>query len=498
MSFFSRQGERPLGKGLQVPSGSVTDPDLQRVLANYKRTVAGRYRAIAPDEIEQRLPEGRMHVSPKIDGHMWFLYFTEGRPFLVNPAGRVLYGDVPLIAEAAQFASRVPGGAGLFAGELFAVRKEGRPRFDGVPEALGGEANAQVGRLGFYCFDVVDVAGAAKGGSQNDPYGDRLELIEAVFEGGKRCRPIKTEVVSKHDEVQRLYSEWVDGGKGEGLVIRTRDTRTWKLKPVFSLDAAVIGYTERSDAPEQVSSLLLALMREDGQFQLIGSCGNLGNDADRAEFMAALEPTLCESNYRFAARSGELYRFVRPTRVVQIRVTDLLVENASGRDVNRMVLRFDDERGWVAVRPLPGVSLIHPVLERVRDDKGINPTDIRAAQVLERVPVQDVSSSAQAVDRPASELLRRAVWVKETKGQKAVRKLLCWKTNKDLQDPDYPPYVAVWVDYSPNRKDPIKRDVRLAADEGELGGSIEEMIEAGVKRGWKPEGAWVPPESKDA
>ncbi|MCO4771536.1 MAG: ATP-dependent DNA ligase [Deltaproteobacteria bacterium] len=486
MSFFDTTKSRALGKGLQAPAGSVTDPAVSRIAANYKRTVASRYRAISPDEIDY-LPEGKMYVSPKIDGHMWLLVFDQGQPFLVNPAGRVIYGDIPVLAEAATFVSRVSPSRAVFAGELFAVRKGGRPRFDGVPDALGGEANATVGKLGWACFDVIEVEGV-EGGSQNDPYEKRLELMQRIFEGGKRARAIKTESVSKHDDVRRLYGEWVEGGKGEGLVIRTRDTRTWKLKPVFTLDAAVIGYTERSDAPDQVRSVLLALMREDGQFQLIGSCGNLGNDADRTSLMRTLEPTLCDSNYRFAARSGELYRFVKATVVMEIRVTDLQVENASGRDVNRMVL---DERedGWHAVRPFPGVSLIHPVLSRLRDDKSINATDIRASQVLERVPVSNVGDAAEAVERKASDLQRREVWVKETKGVRAVRKLLLWKTNKDMDDPDFPAYVVTWVDYSPGRQAPIKREVRLAPTRADADSIAETMIAKGVKRGWNAVGA---------
>lgn len=482
MSFFSDSGARPLGKGRQVPAGSVSDPALSKMLANYKRTVAARYRSVAPDETEF-LPEGGMYVSPKIDGHMWFLVFDGGEPHLVNPKGRVLMGDLPLLVEARKFAPRITVPRAIFAGELFAVRKEGRPRFDGIAEALGGEANAPVGKLGWVGFDVVDVPDT-EGGSQTSPYSERLELLEKVFEGGKRIRPIKTEKVSTHADVRRLFGEWVDGGKGEGLVIRTRDQRTWKMKPIFTLDAAVIGYTERSDAPDQTRSVLLALMREDGQFQLIGSCGNLGNDAARADLLQTLEPTLCPSNYRFAARSGELYRFVKPTIVMEIRVTDLQVENASGRDVNRMVLKFDDGGGWTSVRPLPGISLIHPVLSRIRDDKTVTPVDVRASQVLERVPVADVSATAQPIDRPGSTLLRREVYVKTTKGVRSVRKLLVWKTNKEQSDADWPAYVTTFVDYSPGRRDPIKREVRLSPDEESAMALAEGMLTKGIKRGW--------------
>jgi ATP-dependent DNA ligase len=82
----------------------------------------------------------------------------------------------------------------------------------------------------------------------------------------------------------------VDGGKAEGLVVRTPMGRAVKVKPIFTLDAVIIGYTIRSDSDEQVGSVLLALMREDGKFQIIGSCGGLGSGEARNALLQRLEP----------------------------------------------------------------------------------------------------------------------------------------------------------------------------------------------------------------
>jgi len=67
-----------------------------------------------------------------------------------------------------------------------------------------------------------------------------------------------------------------------------------------------------------------------------------------------------------------------------------------------------------------------------------------------------------------------------------VRKLVVWKTNKETEDPMYPAFVVHWTDYSPGRKDPLKRTVRLAPDKGLALEIADDLINSEIKRGWKP------------
>ena len=317
-------------------------------------------------------------------------------------------------------------------------------------------------------------------------YETRLDAMRRLLESGKRIQAIKTVPVQGADRVRELYDEWVEGGKGEGLVIRSKEIgRTFKLKPVFTLDAAVIGFTERTDEEDAVRSLLLAVMKEDGQFQIVGSCGNMGSLEVRQELYGKLAPETIESAYSHASNSGALYRFVKPTLVVEVKVTDVQEEDSAGRPIKRMVLELAGDK-WVPVAPMVGASILHPVLDRIRDDKRVESTDVRASQLLERVHIEDVDEKAEKVERPASEVVRREVWVKSMKGSQMVRKLLIWKTNKNEHDPAFPAYVVHWTDYSPNRKDALKRDVRLAPDEATASALADDMIEGGVKRGWEP------------
>ncbi len=488
MSLFDLSNASPIGKGKFAPAGSIQDLELAKLVGGYKRTIASRYRALNPDELDQ-LPKGGLWVSPKIDGQVWFLVIDKEELALVAPNGKVITGDIPVLQEAKKFALPRARGRLVLAGELFSLRKDGRPRCGDVAKVLGGGADAEVQRMGFHAYDLL-IGGDSENKGPMPAYGDRLDAMRRLCEGGKRLQAIKTVEAADPDAVRDLFDEWVEGGKGEGLVARSKAMgRIFKIKPVFTLDAAVIAFTERADETDQVRSMLLAVMKENGQFQVIGSCGNMGTAAFRKEMHEELAPDAIGSGYSYASSSGALFKFVKPRVVVQVKVTDIQTEDSSGKNIKRMVLELgEDDDGkprWMPVAALTGVSILHPVFERIRDDKEVNTVDVRAQQVLERVYIENVDEKAEKIERPKSEVLRREVYVKVTKGKTAVRKLLVWKTNKEDHDEDWPAYVVHWTDYSPGRKDPLKRDVRLAPDEDSAEAIAEGMLTDGIKRGWK-------------
>jgi len=347
---------------------------------------------------------------------------------------------------------------------------------------MGGEAGAEVARMAFAPFDLLD-GGAKDDAERPVSYAERLASLQKLFEGGKRVRPVKTETVEGGAAVASLFEQWVAGGKGEGLIVRTADDAfVYKAKPTIDIDAVVVGYTESSEGDNKVGSFLLALMREDGQLQLIGSCGNMPTQ-QRLEFMRQVREMHVDSGYRHANSKGALYRFVRPEIIIEVRLTDVQSETSSGDPIRRMVLDYVGG-AYRPLRQLPGVSILHPVFMRVRDDKSVNPTDLRVAQVLERCLVEALDEHAEPLDLPPSEILRREVYTKTTKGVVAVRKLVMWKTNKQESDPSYPAYVVHFTDYSAGRKDPLQREVRVAPSQDVASKIADAMIEANIKKGW--------------
>ena len=407
---------------------------------------------------------------------------TDGKEtFFASHSGRIISGDIPVVKEAHKvLASRVEGRT-ILVGELFAAVKKSRPRAGDLGTVLGGGKDADVNRIGFQVFDLV-LGGDKIQPAWTEKYPYRLKVLQRLLKGGKRVQLIRTEV-GNTKQVNNFFEEWVKSGKAEGLVIRSEDARIYKLKPFFTLDAAVIGFTECADYENQARSLLLCLLREDGQFQLVGSVG-IGDEERRQEIYKQLQPTIVESQFQFASKMGALYRFVEPKMVVEVRLADLQVEDASCKTITKIVLDFDKEQGWRPLHPLPGVSLIHPVLVRVRDDKQVTVEDISTAQVLSRCQLEALDKHAEAVEVPPSMVKRREVYTKAAKGKQTIRKLVVWKTNKEEIDDNWPAYVVYFTDYSPNRKDQLKREVRLAPSEEVAMEIADGLIVKNIKRGW--------------
>jgi hypothetical protein len=475
MTFFSVENSRPLGAGQHSPAGSL-DADLTVTVARYKRNVASRYRTLAPNEIPT-LYDQRMLVSPKIDGETWFLIIDGTTVALANPRGRVLSGPIPVLEEARRMAPRLEGGRTIFAGELFALRKDGRPRRGDLAAAVG---RGEVERIGFTAFDLLDpdVVDRSLSG-----YDERMTRMREIFDGGKRLRVVNTEEVTKPSEVESLYNQWVASEKAEGMVVRV-DGRTFKVKPVMHIDCVVVGYTLQGEDPTMLRSVLLGLVREAGQLQIIGSCGNLLTEDKRRALKERLAALDCEAAYRHASNDGALYQFVRPEVVFEIKVNDLQAEASDGEAVPRMVLQYAAADGYRATRKMPGISMLGPILSRVRDDKNADLHDAGVSQVMDRVLLADTTTHTEMLDLPESEIIRREVWVKTTKNRLAVRKLVLWKTNKETVDSRYSAYVCHWTDYSPGRKQPLQRVVRLAAaiDDAERIG--DELVAEKIKGGW--------------
>ena len=105
-------------------------------------------------------------------------------------------------------------------------------------------------------------------------------------------------------------------------------------------------------------------------------------------------------------------------------------------------------------------------------------------QVTDLVDVPDADKSAQGEQSPASEILERTVYTKTMKGNKMVRKLLLWKTNKTDRS-DFPGYVVYLTDFSPNRQNPLERDIKISNNEKTARKFFDQMAEKNFISGWE-------------
>src|SRR5262245_519718 len=64
------------------------------------------------------------------------------------------------------------------------------------------------------------------------------------------------------------------------------------------------------------------------------------------------------------------------------------------------------------------------------------------------------------------------------------RKLIMWQTNKESDGDDYPAYVIHYTDYSPNRKTPLEREIRVSSSPDQIKDLWEELATEGFTKGW--------------
>lgn len=462
-------GGQPLGAGKW--DVSLGDPTLRDLLATYKRRVAGLYRPLAASDIPS-LPAGPLWASRKIDGELWFLVAGSDGTFLASPGGRAMTGALPVLTQADGLAAGT-----IVAGELH-VAGPARERVGDLAALRAGGEKADTATLVFTAFDLVqdgerDMRGVS--------YEARNEALRGMLPAGAaNLRLAERTPVASHAELQQLFKDVVEEGGAEGLVVRTPAGMTYKIKPAIDLDVAIVAFTEKVDEPGHVRSILVGLMHEDGSMQLLGGCGNVGTMPQRKALFERLAPRKVASQVRHASDSGALYQFVAPEVVVTITVTDLQGERSDGTPATMPLLAHGDQ-GWMGLGVRPCPRPIHPVLDRIREDKSPTAHDIRFAQVASWVAA---GAAGPAGPLPESTLLRREVWTKETKGQVAVRKLVIWQTNKEAVDPAFPAYVVHWTDYSAARGTPLEREVRLAPTEKMAMQLGDAMVAENIKKGW--------------
>jgi len=427
-----------IGKATIEPLGSFQNREVLSQLVAYRRVVAANYVLTGPDEIQHRLGMPLL-VSTKIDGELWFA-LHDGEWKLVSPTGRVISGDLEILQEVAKSGVATDT---ILAGELY-VKVDGRARIADVSSALGGGGMANTSTLAFAVFDVVSSADISAIGT---PYSARHEFINKI-PLGQQLHPIHNTATKSSSEVTELFEKEVGAKGAEGLVARSEDGRTFKVKPSKELDAAILGFTERRDADGSTSirSLLFGLLQDDGSWIPIATTGNVGDAAFRKELYLQLEKTVRPSSYRrISESSGVMYKLVEPTAVVELRCLDFQLEDIQGRLIKNPRL-VHDSKSWQVSGWTNSVVVHNSVVVRLRPDKGISVEDIGWTQITRQLPIAEVT---EAVVLGKSEVIRRAVWTKEGAGKTDVRKLLVWKTNKETAG--YPAYVVHWTDYSSTR-----------------------------------------------
>ncbi len=470
-----------------APSTALSDPGLLPRVQDYRRQTGSRMYPLDRDDLLRKIPDAYYHVSRKYDGEFNVLILSEGQLLTLNPGGLVRVG-MPWQNEAAKLLSAAGIEEAMIAGELYAANDEKRRErvHDIVSLARQPESETDLKRIQFAVFDIISINHQ----SNESGFDETWAKLVDIFGNGDSIHCVETQISKSAKDIEALFHGWVVEEGAEGLVVRSDSVGNFKLKPRHSLDAAVIGFTESSeDRTGMLHDLLLAIVRGDGAIQVLCRVGGGFSEDLRRELLSDLKDMVVSSEYAEVNSDHVAYQMVQPKWVVEINFLDLISQTTRGGPVNRMVLNWNKkEKRYEVIRRLPLCSVISPQFVRLREDKAVNASDVRIKQISDLVEVPMADRDASHMTMPKSSMLRREVFTKMLKGEKMVRKFLMWKTNKESEHEDFPAYVIHFTDFSPNRKSPLNRDIRVSNRREQIERFWLEMKEANIKKGWEPVG----------
>lgn len=471
---------RKKGDYFTGPSTALFDPTLYPKTLDYKRRLSGQMRPLSGEDVF-RIPKTTGYFGTrKYDGEFAMLAFDGKELISVNPGGTVR-GGLPCFEEAAKLLAKAKVKQCLLGGELYSTTKaEQRHRIYQVVKLLRNPASeSELKKLGLAVFDIIELDGKPV-----ESVSEVYKLLDKWFGGGKLVHSAEHKVLKDLNAVSDLFAEWVVGEGSEGLVVRHDQAGWFKLKVRHNLDAAIIGFSEGSeDRKGLLHDLLVAVMRNDGTFHEFARVGGGFTDDDRRTLADNLRRRIVPSDYVAVNNDYVAYEMIEPGPVIEISCLDLISESSKGDPINKMVLDWDG-KAYEALSRLPLASVISPQYVRVREDKEANPEDVNITQVSELVEVPDTEKSAHETVAPPSEVLERVVYTKLMKGQKMVRKLLLWKTNKE-DTAEFPGYVVYLTDFSPNRQNPLERDMRISNNEKSARQLMAQFAEENFVGGWE-------------
>lgn len=473
--FSCKKGDYCTGK-----AGDLADPSLQSKAQQYRRRLSGSMRPVAATDIYS-IPKSRgYHVMRKYDGEFTYVAFDGEKALSVNPGGTVRVG-LPAFDEAAKLLKNAKVGSCVLAAELYSTgAKNNRNQVQETVKLLRSpSSDAALKKIGLAVFDIVEVDGQPV-----EETAEVFKLLKKWFGKGKLAHAAEHVRTDKLDRVAELFTEWAIGEAAEGLVIRHDQLGWFKIKSRHNIDAAIIGFSEGTeDRKGMLHDLLVAVIRDDGTFHELARVGGGFTEEDRRSLFEQLRRRIVPSEYVAVNNDYVAYEMIHPGPVIEISALDLIPENSKGDPVKRMVLDFDGMQ-YNALSRMPIVSVISPQFVRIRDDKEANVEDVNIRQITALVPIADSDEPARPSDLSPSKLLERTVYTKTMRGSQMVRKLLLWKTNKEERG-EFPGYVVYLTDFSPNRQNPLERDVKIANNERDARELFDAMAKKNFLSGWE-------------
>jgi len=404
----------------------------------------------------------------KHDGIAGFFYWEQGQqPFVFHNTFGVEVG-LPAAGELAAALEKAGHTSALLVGELSTVANRSHS-YDVIRAIHSLQKVEDLRNLQFVIFDVILLD---KKDIQPQDYAERVKVLQTLPATPLAFIPVFKEI-SNLKELNAFYKEQVVKGQ-EGIVYHEMTTQTaYKIKPLFNLDLAIVGYVEGTEEQTGQAVSIMGALVKDGIYQLVARVG-VADPAAREPLFKELSRNRVESDYTETDSDSRPIIWVKPTRVVEINAEDVTWEDTRGGQWTNAALKLD---GAKLLYQGQGEILkpFHPTMERLRDDKAV------AACTFGQLPGTDLKLRKAATDSVSTQIVRE-VYTKTIKGKPAVKKIVAWE-NKNNGGPKF---VIHTVDFSAGRAEALKEDTKVTNDRAEADEFIKTWKAEETGKGWIP------------
>lgn len=444
---------------------------MEEIANKYKRQTASRYLSVDCNEITTSIMESETYaVSTKHDGHFYILYSNDKGLGLINHGGNNIE-NLPLLSEASKLLKGKYKEV-ILAGELFLNKEGERTRSFDLSSALSEKSKD----IHFAAFDIISLNG------EEQKLGIKTldSKLKTILNGGSCIYPVDNKIVESRKDIEVIYKKVVEKDKQEGIVVRSENGPIYKIKPLITLDAVILGYAVgEGRRAGMLKEILVGLNTAPNEFLLLTKVGNGYTEAERIKLLKELEKKKVDSDYIEVSGSNVAFTMVKAEQVIEFSCLDIFTENSKG-PIKKMSIKYD-KKNYKAVGKHHMASVISPVYLKMRTDKKPGIQDTGISQITKVVSL-DVSSETNTI-LEKSEIISREVYVKKSKGTNMVRKFMIWKTNKE-KSADFPAYVYHYTDFSPGRKEMLKKEVKVSNSKSQIKKIFDSELLENVKKGW--------------
>ncbi len=446
----------------------------------YKHRLSGKFVLTDPSRIAD-IEGSNICITRKLDGEMRTVYFNGSSSVMFTTGGKEEkdFTCLEVFTEKLKAAGIKCAG---FAAELnFVKADKSRSRVSDVIHAV---ANKELhSSLALSPFDILFIDDSKWQAEHYEKTYDKMIEIFGSFDRlnhRELVRPVQMEKGTSSSDIARVYKKWVIKEKAEGLVVHTEQPVIWKIKPLHSIDAAVIGYTSYEKG---VRDLLFAVMELSGIYRIFASGSNGLSDKQRKILEVNLSALKVSSNLIYTDSQGVAFQMIKPEFVFEVTATDFANTNCLNDSFKNYIVEYSEEKGWNLKGKVPGVASYNLSIVRFREDKKCVEPDIALHQLQDLCPFPNAEKNLKPQELADSTIVERKVFYKVNGNRKFVKKYVLLKTNKEKTGL-YSKYILHFTDYSSNREEKMKISLWCSSDKTELQEKMEKMIYKSIKSGW--------------